>query len=163
MGAAISRFQFLRGDFSGSNQVLRPPWAISEPDFVSVGTRCSDCVRACPQQILFSGRGGFPELSFNNAECTFCGECVRVCTPAALNAQLPRPWNLVAHMGDSCLPHHGVECRACADLCEVRAIGFRLRVGGPAHPELDPANCNGCGACYGACPAGAIQMQSLDS
>lgn len=163
MGAAISRFQFLRGDFSGSNQALRPPWAVAEPVFVAACSRCGDCVRACPQQLLSAGRGGYPELSFANAECTFCGDCARACAPAALDARLPRPWTLVASIGDTCLTRRGVECRACADPCEVRAIRFRLRVGGPAHPELDPADCNGCGACYGSCPAGAIQMQSLDS
>jgi ferredoxin-type protein NapF len=55
-----------------------------------------------------------------------------------------------------CLARSGVVCHSCGDACPDRAIRFRPTIGAPAHPELDPDLCTGCGCCVAACPAGAI-------
>jgi ferredoxin-type protein NapF len=66
-------------------------------------------------------------------------------------------------IGAACLALRQVVCRSCGDACEVRAIRFKLRPGGVAVPELDPAACTGCGACRGTCPVRAIAMRHTES
>lgn len=168
MGNTISRAQFLRGDFSGLSRPIRPPWSIPENAFIECCTRCGECIRVCPQRILESGRGGFPQVDFSRGECLFCGSCVESCTPRALTGWSPVgdgriPWAVRAHIEDNCLAQRGVECRSCADHCGTRAIRFRLAAGGVAQPALDPAACNGCGACYSVCPAQAIVLDQYES
>ena len=60
-----SRRQFLRGDFSGRDMPLRPPWALREREFAQRCTRCDACNDACPTGIIVRGQGGFPEVDFS--------------------------------------------------------------------------------------------------
>ena len=168
MGNALNRAQFLRGDFSGRSRTVRPPWALAENAFVESCTRCGNCIEVCPQHILEKGGGGFPRVNFSRGECLFCGDCVRSCTPGALAGWRPSgdsttPWLLRARIEAACLARRGVECRSCVDQCETGAIRFRPVAGGVAQPQLDPALCNGCGACYSVCPAQAITLGEFDS
>ncbi len=163
MGVAISRAQFLRGDFAGKTGPIRPPWSLPEAGFIDRCTRCGDCISACPQRILQKGRGGFPQVEFSRGECLFCGACVQACTPGVLLEErfqdaASRPWSIRATISEPCLATRGVECRSCGDHCEAGAIRFRLVVGGAAAPLLDQSACTGCGACYGACPVKAIRL-----
>jgi ferredoxin-type protein NapF len=158
--ASISRARFLRGDFARRRQPIRPPWALREDRFIGRCNRCDGCLGACPTRVLVRGAGGFPQLDFSRAECTFCGHCADACRQSAFG---PRngsaPWNWVARVGDGCLAASRVVCRSCGDACEARAIRFRLEAGAAGWPVLDQAACSGCGACVGICPAGAIAME----
>ena len=163
MGTA-SRAEFLRGDFSGRSRSLRPPWALPEAGFVAQCSRCGDCLRACPQDILEKGRGGFPQVNFTWGECTFCGDCVRACNAGAFavgprQAAVRPPWTARATIDAGCLARRGIACRSCSDHCPAAAIRFRLIVGGAALPELDAAACSGCGACVAVCPVQAIHIR----
>ena len=72
---------------------IRPPWARDEAAFIDHCTRCNDCLKACPQNILVAGDGGYPTVDFKVAECTFCGDCVSACQPKALwRAENAAPW-----------------------------------------------------------------------
>lgn len=158
MTVSINRFQFLRGDFSGQRAPMRPPWSQPESRFTALCTRCHACEDACPEGVLVTGRGGFPEVNFQKGECTFCERCVQVCeTPALQHAD--QPWRWRAEIGRSCLAMQAVVCRTCAEQCEVGAIRFRPVIGGGAVPMLSINNCTGCGACVAPCPAGAVQMR----
>lgn len=137
--------------------VFRPPWASDQ--FTEICTRCTECISACPSQIIVKGDGGFPEINFHQGECNFCGQCQTVCTPKALNATLA--WQLYAEIGASCLAQQGVDCRVCAEMCEASAIQFALQVGTVAQPQLNQDACTGCGACIAPCPSSAIQMQQV--
>lgn len=162
MSTAISRMQFLRGDFSGRSAVLRPPWALAEAAFVARCDGCGHCITACPTHILQRGRGAYPEVDFSSGECLFCADCVAACAPGALLRRPQQaPWSLRASIdADACIAYRGVECRSCSDPCAPRAIRMRPRVGGVAIPELETGNCNGCGACYALCPVQAISLQT---
>lgn len=154
----ISRRQFLRGDISGRKAPLRPPWARPEDAFLLACTRCGDCVKVCPENILTLVRG-YPEASFTKGECSFCGKCREACVPRALEERTgERPWLLLAQVAASCLAYRDIVCRSCGDACSEAAIRFSPRLGGSARPEIQAERCTGCGACVSTCPTGAVTM-----
>lgn len=156
-----SRRAFLRGRFHSTVDEIRPPWAVSTPEFETCCTRCGDCIEACPQKILKTGDGGFPTVDFSAGECTFCAECVSACKPRALHREPDRrPWSLKAMIGNGCLAPQGVECRVCGEICPESAIRFRPRPGGVAKPWFEADRCTGCGACFAPCPVRAIRLEN---
>lgn len=162
----LSRRAFLTGQRPAAVKTFRPPWAIAESRFLEQCTRCNECIRVCPSQLLVAGRGGFPEADFlpGNAPdgCTFCTECVKACRPLALLIQPEQaPWQQLAVIGEDCLAQQGVVCRTCGERCEVGAIRFPPRLGGVSLPQLDSAACTGCAACLADCPTHAIHIHFL--
>lgn len=157
-----SRAQFLQGNFGAVRSVTRPPWALDEGRFIDACTRCGDCVGACPEKIIQTGRGGFPIINFARGECTFCGDCAAKCKSGALgkNAQAA-PWSVRASIAPSCLALQQVVCRSCGEACPSGAIRFRISLGSVARPQVDAAACTGCGACHGPCPVGAVAIGEL--
>lgn len=149
-----------RGFFRGRPRPraeIRPPWALAEAAFVAACTRCDDCRTACPQGIVVVGDGGYPTIDFRRGECTFCGDCASACRSGALRHDAAlAAWSVKATIGEACLAARGVECRACGDYCDTRAIRFTPRLGGPALPAIDDSRCTGCGACVAPCPSAAI-------
>ncbi len=139
--------------------VMRPPWSRAEEDFVEHCTRCGDCLRACPEKILKSGRGGFPQIDFSKGECTFCQECHKACVVPAFSSTQQRPWFYHIVINERCLSKNGIVCVTCAEQCEAEAIHFVHQVGGVPQPQVSASACSGCGACYRPCPVGAIQFQ----
>lgn len=145
---------------SGRKAPLRPPWALEEQDFLAACTRCGECVKVCPTNILTLVRG-YPEVRFTqgDGECTFCGKCLAACQPQALRStQGKPPWHLHAQVAQTCLAYSDVVCRSCGDACGEAAIRFSPRLGGASRPEVLAERCTGCGACVSACPAGAVTM-----
>ena len=158
--STVSRAQFLRGNWRGVADIVKPPWALEGDAFFKTCDRCSKCITACPENILRVGDKGYPEVNFRRGECTFCGECEAVCKPQALYYDQQKPWHYHAQINSQCLAYKGVMCRTCADCCDARAITFQLMVGGFSNPELDAESCTGCGACIAPCPSGAIEMNN---
>jgi len=105
------------------------------------------------------GEGGYPTVDFDIGGCTFCGACAQACKYGALDQAIDPPWQLTAGIEKGCLSAQGITCRSCGDACEVRAIRFRLELGGRAIPSLDSSLCNGCGSCIATCPTHVIQIQ----
>ena len=159
-GQIISRRQFLRGDFSSRRPMLRPPWATAEAQFLSRCDGCGNCREACMQHIIELTDSGYPQIEFKNGECTFCGDCARACDEGAL-AWSPQatPWQVKAVVMSECLTRRGVVCRSCGEPCATGAIRFHFVIGGIAQPQVDPAACTGCGACFAVCPAQAIALR----
>lgn len=161
----MNRLQFLRGNYKGGSAV-RPPWSITENAFVDACDRCDRCIKSCHLKIIKRGSAGFPEIDFSKGGCDFCMACAQSCPTDAIQlttANRDHPWHNVASINNKCLSERGVVCRSCGEICEMRAIRFRLAVGGSAHIELNTADCNGCGECVSLCPVNAIEIKPLDT
>ncbi len=139
----------------------RMPWLVDEQSFIDGCSRCNQCVEACETKIIVKGEGGFPEIRFQEGECTLCRKCAEVCPEPLFLPREQQPWQQVAVVGDKCLALQGVECRACGDSCEYAAISFRLQIGGSAKPLLNESLCMGCGGCIKPCPSNAISINAL--
>lgn len=137
----------------------RPPWAL-RPDaaFTARCTRCGDCLRACPQNVLVAGDGGFPEIRFTQRGCTLCGDCRAACPSGALDRSAAEPFAERVQVAPHCLAERGVECRVCSEACDARALRFRPQPGGVWRLQVVLDQCSGCGACVAPCPVGAITL-----
>ena len=158
-----SRRQLFRGDTGSKRLPMRPPWTVAEPLFTADCSRCGDCIQHCPEQILFKGSGGFPEVDFQHGECTFCGSCADICQAPIFNSTEhsteQQPWSLKAVIGERCITYKQVVCRSCVEQCDVEAISLKPQLGGVGIPELSTDLCTGCGACIAPCPTQAITIQ----
>ncbi|RMH45050.1 MAG: ferredoxin-type protein NapF [Gammaproteobacteria bacterium] len=140
---------------------MRPPWSLPEAQFIEACHRCHACIEACPEGVIVSGDGGFPEVRFDRGGCTFCGMCAQACPSGAIDRQKQAtPWHLVASISQDCLAKTGVACESCRDVCDVRAIRFTPKLGGWPVPHVDTEACNGCGFCVSVCPVNAVAMTS---
>ena len=159
------RRAFLRGRLR-RREVIRPPWALPEADFLARCTRCGECVATCQERILVNGDGGYPEVDFSRGGCALCGDCALRCRSQAFRGE-PRndmdAWTHRVVINSHCMALKGVVCRTCGDVCDVRAIRFQLKLGGVSTPILDSSTCSGCGECVALCPARAISVEDTIS
>lgn len=155
MSTSLTRRALLRG--APGRAAQRPPWTAA--DFTDTCTRCTLCIEACPEQLLARGDGGFPEISFQEAGCSFCEFCAQACEAGVFDLRRPAfSWR--ASISDRCLPLGNIDCRACQDTCEPAAIRFVPTLGRPAQPSLSLDDCTGCGACVAVCPNDAISLET---
>ncbi|SDU28354.1 ferredoxin-type protein NapF [Halopseudomonas salegens] len=156
MSVSLSRRRLLRGQLD-SRPHLDPPWSGS--DFNDCCSRCDACIKACPEQVLRRGDGGFPQMDFSQNGCSLCQACVQACPEPVFDLSR-QAFDWRAQINTACLVNQGIHCQSCDDACEPRAIRFRPRLGQPPSPELDTTACTGCGACLASCPADAISLET---
>lgn len=136
------------------------PW-VNESQFIDLCTQCGECIKQCPTQIIKRSDGGFPRVDFKQDECTFCYQCAAACPEPLFRPKTESAWNAKAHINETCLAKQNVDCRSCGDSCEPFAIKFKLAVGKVAQPQIDMADCTGCGSCVSICPTSAITIKHI--
>ena len=152
------RRAFLKGGSGRKTFVVRLPWLASHR-FVDDCTRCGECLAACPEKIIVASAGGFPSINFAQGECTFCGACADACPESLFDRRRAAPWKLKASISGECLAKKRVMCRSCEDACAQKAIAFKPAPRRPPLPEINIADCTGCGGCVSVCPENAIAIQ----
>ena len=159
-----------------SGKLIRPPGGRSEDDLLALCTRCGQCMKVCPTNVLqptvtAAGVEGLftPQMDYRLASCEWsCNECGKVCPTGAIQ-RLTLDAKRTTVIGrayidrNRCIPWaDGKTCLVCQELCPVpeKAIvintaevvapgGARVKLG---RPEVIAEKCIGCGVCENACP-----------
>jgi len=143
-------------------ELIRPPGALPEAEFLEKCTRCNECVKVCPEESImkFIGEGTAnhltPMLHLRKSSCILCEDfpCVRVCEPGALIM----PENRTAvKMGIAvinqklCHAWQGMDCDYCVRACPLDIKAIAVHEFG--RPEVVSQACTGCGLCEQICPS----------
>lgn len=143
---------------------IRPPFAISELEFLLACTRCDACITACPHDVIFRlpARLGAdvinsPALDLLKKGCVLCDDwpCVNSCeTGALIFPQQDSDTEIVAEKlaraeidTETCLPYSGPECGACESSCPIPGALVFIN----EKPEINQELCVGCAMCRQAC------------
>jgi ferredoxin-type protein NapG len=136
----------------------RTPFAL----FHATCLRCGKCTAACPHQAIRQDAQGLPYVDGLGGWCDFCMDCVAVCPTGALHPIDPK----TAYLGvavlnqDRCIAWIRSGCRLCYEKC--LDLQKAITVDAKMRPAVDPARCNGCGACVYVCPQADIEGRSRE-
>jgi MauM/NapG family ferredoxin protein len=147
--------------------LIRPPGAVPEQEFLARCIRCGACMKACPTNTLqpmglWAGIDMFfsPKVTPRRGPCEpLCNVCGQVCPTGAIRA-IPPPEKIWAKIGTAQILRHKClawefdrRCLVCDEVCPYDAVALRqmpeLAV---AVPFVDETRCSGCGLCHHHCP-----------
>ena len=149
----------------GKRQLVRPPGALPEDEFLQTCIRCGACLKSCITNTLQPclWEGGLtglwtPKLETRYAACEQnCHVCGKVCPTQAIRSVSLEEKNH-AKIGTAILRKEmclvwaeDKVCLICDEICPYNAIVFRT-IEGYRRPVVIPSRCNGCGWCEVKCP-----------
>jgi MauM/NapG family ferredoxin protein len=147
------------------HQLIRPPGAVPETEFLRTCIRCGECMKSCLTNTLQpclweSGLPGLwtPKMDLRFAPCEQnCKVCGKVCPTQAIRS-LSLEEKTHAKVGTAVLHKElclvwaqDKLCLICDEICPYNAIVFRT-VEGYRRPVVIASRCNGCGFCEQRCP-----------
>lgn len=143
---------------------LRPPGARSDDILREKCPGCSDCVEACPEDVLFKADERFgsdhetPIFYPPRKACFLCSEfhCVKACRADALRMpSSPSRVNIGKARIDPSLCLAGISetgCSECIGMCPLDEPAISLL---GDRPYIDALRCVGCGLCEHGCSSKA--------
>lgn len=127
---------------------------------------CGDCVAACQFDALhMNAKTGLPEVDAE--KCTACGACQKACPRGIMEVRTVSGANKDAFVVTCMNMDKGAEamkicassciaCKKCQNACGSDAVHVGNNVA-----YINPEACVLCGACFEACPRGAIASVSI--
>jgi ferredoxin-type protein NapG len=167
VGTVLPLFYPLLDTFSPKSkrrrQILRPPGAKPEAEFLKDCIACGQCANVCPNKcIKLSGLDeglenlGTPVIDARAQACILCMACTQVCPTQALEKIEPTKEGIRAvKMGlafvseDHCYSFAGRTCGVCYHACPLP--GEAMTLGLYEQPHVHAEHCIGCGLCEQAC------------
>ncbi len=138
---------------------IRPPGAIEETTFLSLCTRCDECIKVCPHHSIkragkdYGSMAGTPIIVPKEKPCYLCDDlpCIKVCATGALKSLKSKE---EVRMGvaviniSRCLAYAEQPCKSCVIKCPLsgKAITYDN-----FKPAIHEDACVGCGVCEHVC------------
>ena len=156
--------------------LVRPPGARSEKEFLARCTACGLCMKVCPTgglqpTLAEAGLEGLwtprlvPRIGYCEYSCNLCGQVcpTQAIEPLAVEQKQKVRIGLASFDVTRCIPYaYGRNCMVCEEHCPIphKAIysleveivdrhGQRVTI---KQPHVDPELCIGCGVCEHVCP-----------
>jgi ferredoxin-type protein NapG len=145
---------------------VRPPGALSQPDFLARCIKCQKCMDVCPTLAVQSvtilediANAGTPQMNFLRGTCNFCMKCTQVCPTSALlpTSKEDAILGTAVVLPDICVAYTWVGCTRCYHSCPFQAIELDEF----NRPVVDITKCNGCGECMHICPSTSLRSSKL--
>ncbi|HUN80620.1 MAG TPA: 4Fe-4S binding protein [Phycisphaerae bacterium] len=176
IGAAILRSSPQARGETFNPQLIRPPGARPERDFLSRCTACGLCMKICPTgglqpTLTEAGIEGLwtprlvPSLGYCDFECNRCGQVcpTQAIRPLSLDEKKHVTVGLASVDTDRCLAYaYGRDCLVCEEHCPIPEKAIYLAPAEIAlpdgstrivqQPHVDADYCTGCGICEHVCP-----------
>ena len=143
---------------SETRRFVRPPGAVNEKEFLSLCTRCDDCVKACPHYSIrkldkdFDAADGTPVIIPEETPCYLCEgfQCIKSCKEGALvevEGKEDVKMGKAYINNDNCMAWGAQFCEHCVRECPIPGAIYQ----DDNKPIVDMDKCVGCGICEYVC------------
>jgi len=140
-------------DLPSEKNLIRPPGAPDELEFLLTCQRCGKCVQACKYGSIKIAGGetgmavGTPFLELRQSYCRMCMRCIYACENGILKNVDGRLKIGRAEIDKRlCLAWDHVVCMTCHSYCPEGAVELDSEL----RPEVNE-KCTGCGLCESMC------------